>query len=229
MEKGRTGILLTISVANISVVMKTHMYNRGIAPLIIVLVLALAVAVGGGAYYVQKHKISTQSEINASTQTESNTQANSNNEISAGLNAGVTLNSGTIRSLLSIGKDVACTFSGTNSQGTVTGTSYISGTMMRGDFTLESKATGTVNSHMIRNGNDVYVWTGSQGAKMSFSAVTGSDTKAKSGVDLDSTVQYTCKDWTKDTSKFTLPTGVSFLDINAMLQGQANFKLPAHY
>ena len=207
--------------------MKVNQNNRGIAPLIIVLVLALAVAVGGGTYYAKKQKTikikDTSSVANNQTKSQSETNANVN------ASAGVQLNSGTIRSLLSIGKDVVCTISGTNAQGSITGASYISGTMMRGDFSVQSQPMGTVESHMIRNGNDIFVWTGSQGAKMSFSMVTASgEAKAKSGVDLDSNIQYSCKDWVKDVSKFVVPTSVSFIDINAMLQGQANFKIPAH-
>ena len=46
-------------------------------------------------------------------------------------------------------------------------------------------------------------------------------TKSNNSVDLDQKVDYQCQSWTKDESKFAVPSGVSFIDLAAMLKLKA--------
>ncbi len=191
--------------------------QRGfIIPLVILIVAALAV--GGGVYYSKnkgpsKNKMGDESN-NASTTVKANADAS---VVMGGKG------NGSIRSLLALGKDTMCTYTTTSAQGTMSGTMYISGTMMRGDFQMKSGTSAAVDSHMIKTGDTVYTWSGTQGAKMDM-AMTGNSSNAnlnasqKSTMDLDQKVDYDCQSWSKDASKFVVPTTVKFVDVSAMMK-----------
>ena len=61
---------------------------------------------------------------------------------------------------------------------------------------------------MIRSGDDMYVWSGTVGSKMSVPSKmedknpNSSDTK---NVSLDQKIDYKCSPWSKDDSKFAIP------------------------
>lgn len=124
-----------------------------------------------------------------------------------------------------IGKGTAqmCTFSKNDSDGTV----YVSGGKVREDFevTIENQ---TVKSHVIIMDNAFYNWTDGQktGIKMAFDpkatppAVKSSDTAAGGGsFDADANLNYKCSAWIVDSTKFTLPTDVTFTSFALPSQG----------
>jgi hypothetical protein len=190
----------------------------GFAPLLIIAIIAI-LAVGGGAYVVTKNKEVKKAELedNVETQANANADANANANANLGVNANA---KGSLRSLLALGKNTMCTFTSVVENSSSSGTVYIAADgSMSGDFTSQTTA-GTVNSHMIMKGGTSYVWSGAQGAKMNVSATqnaTASNTNQS--VDLDAQVDYDCKNWTRDDSKFTVPTNVNFIDIEAMMKG----------
>lgn len=201
--------------------------QRGfIFPLVVVIVAALAI--GGGVYYSKQKAAAPASpevttETTATTETETNTTATTetgaenNQTVTAGAST-----SGTLRGLLALGGSWTCTVENKNPGAESTGTVYLSGQMMRGDFMLKNQATS--EAHMIKTGNDMYVWNGAQGAKMSLDMTTpagNTQAKTSNGVDLDQKVDYQCQSWTKDESKFAVPSGVNFIDLAAMLKLKA--------
>lgn len=199
---------------------KNKNLQRGIAPLLIIAIIAI-LAIGAGTYVVVKNKKAKVPEV----QDNLNTQANGNADMNANAKANLGINAkGSLRSLLGLGKNMTCTFSGTNGSTSSSGTVYVSADgSMRGDFTIQT-GTGTQTSSMIVKDKIAYVWTGSQGVKMDAAKATSSATagaQAKSSVDLDSQVNHTCVDWTPDASKFVLPVGIKFLDLGAMMKGSA--------
>lgn len=208
--------------------------QRGfILPLLVIVVAALAI--GGGVYYSQQHPqaeapepvVGTDANIDTSTSftttpAPSTDMATTTATSTASVSANAQAN-GTLGSLFALNKNLKCTFSSTGA-GASSGTVYMAGTMMRGDFVLKGQATG--EAHMIRNGDQVYVWSGAQGAKMNMSALSGGQAKAQSGLDLNQQVTYQCEDWTKEDSRFAVPTTVNFFDIAAMVNGQAGVSLP---
>ena len=182
-------------------------HKKGFGPLMILLVIAVIIVLGGGVYYASHHGSSYQEEATV------NTDAN----VVAG-----TSSSGSLRDLLSFGKNVMCTIDESTATSSVSGTVYISGTMMSGDFTTRMQTAGTVESHMIRNGDTVYAWTGSQGAKMTMTNMMSASAKSNNNVNLDQKVNYKCSDWSVDNGKFTPPTSVHFTDISAMMNSSVN-------
>ncbi|PIP55526.1 MAG: hypothetical protein CO183_00480 [Candidatus Zambryskibacteria bacterium CG_4_9_14_3_um_filter_42_9] len=190
----------------------TSELEKGFAPLLVIAIIAI-LAIGGGVYYAKN-----QSE-NKTVETETEMETGASMEIELGVNT-----RGSLRSLVSLGRNVMCTFTssadGYESEGTV----YISAdNSMRGDFTSNFTAQGSVESHMIMNADNSYFWSGNQGTKMSTNKLnkdTGVSTDSNQSVDLDSDVDYKCSEWSRDNSKFSVPSTVTFIDIDAMINGQ---------
>jgi hypothetical protein len=205
--------------------MKNKNLQAGFAPLLVIAIVAV-LAIGGGAYVVSKNKQAKNAELedNLETQANANADANANANANLGINA-----KGSLRSLLGLGKNTMCTFSSTMGDITSSGTVYVSADGgMRGDFTSETKA-GTQTSSMIVKGDTSYVWSGSQGMKMNVegSAGAGASAETKSNVDLDSQVDYECKNWSVDQSKFNVPSSVKFMDIEAMMKSSGGVDINA--
>lgn len=125
-----------------------------------------------------------------------------------------------LKSLLAMNKSQKCTFDVEASSGT----SYISSGKMRGDFTAKTGgSTGT--THMIVDGQTSYVWMDGQtsGYKMDFSAMQSNSMKGdvnntgQVNVDPNRDINYSCTNWSVDSSVFTLPANVKFTDMSAMM------------
>lgn len=131
--------------------------------------------------------------------------------------------------LLSMAGSQKCTFSDSNSSGTV----YISDGKMRGDFQSQNEGKSGV-SHMLNDGSYVYIWTDGQqnGYKMSLAVVKqqqaqitespsngGSQAQPSQAVNMQQKSNYSCDPWSADSSMFTVPTNVTFTDYSSMMQG----------
>lgn len=124
---------------------------------------------------------------------------------------------GTLAELAERGGSYKCVIdhesAGTESSGTV----YVSGSDIRGDFT--STAGGmAIETHMIRTGSDIYVWSpiAPSGFKMKSVEGNGDAGAAMEGqfADMQQRYRYSCETWTPDGSLFSLPAGVTFTAIN---------------
>lgn len=199
--------------------------SRGFGIIAIIIAIAVVAAAGGGVYYASKNPVSVDVDANATTTTD----MSSNSDASASTTVSVDLNTSTsLRKLLAGGKNVVCTFDQTVTNSQSSGTVYISGSDMRGDFTSKTSA-GTVESHMITTGGTAYVWSNAstQGMKMSVTE-TQANAQSQAAVDLDANLSYNCSNWTADRSKFSLPSTVTFLDLSTMIQGAAGVKIPSY-
>jgi hypothetical protein len=190
--------------------------NKGFGPLAIIIIAAIILGGGAGAYKaVQKGK-------------EKKAQMESTSEVTASSTTKIEVkNSGTLRALIAQNKNLVCTIKSDVTTGSSEGIVYLSGTDMRGDFVIKT-ASSTVSSHMLKVGSTMYAWTdGGQGVKMDATASANSNANTKDALNLDQNVSYDCKDWTKDTSKFVVPTTVNFIDVNAMINAQGGVKIPS--
>lgn len=187
----------------------------GFAPLLIIVIVAV-LAIGGGAYVVSKNKAKV-SDADDKYEKESDQVADKEFKESKDEEKE---SKGSLRSLLALGKNTMCTFTSVVENSNSSGTVYIaSDGSMSGDFTSQTLA-GNVNSHMIMKGGTSYVWSGSQGAKMNVSATAATTaTNTNQSVDLDAQVDYDCKNWDRDDSKFVVPANVNFIDLEAMMKG----------
>ncbi len=130
---------------------------------------------------------------------------------------------GTLKSLLTSGKNVTCTFTYPDQTGS--GTVYISSPKFRGDFSVKVEGKEMM-SHMIQDNGTAYMWTdgSTQGTKfkmdLNASPAPNASTQA---ADLNKEVDMKCSDWAVDNSKFAIPTNIQFADLSQMMntQGQS--------
>jgi hypothetical protein len=126
---------------------------------------------------------------------------------------------GSITDLAKRGGDYECTFVQTNDMSDSTGTVFISGKKMRGDFKTTVKAVSGMNveSHMISDGEFMYNWSSMlpTGFKIAITESTNA-TSTPSGsqnFDYNQKLDYKCKAWMADSTKFELPASIKFTEI----------------
>lgn len=196
----------------------------GFLPIIAIAIIA-ALAVGGGAYAVKKNKERKMHEgDNIETRADARADINANENANLGANGYM---KGSLKSLLGMGKDTECTIENNAENYSSKGTVYVSNrNEMRGDF-LAIVQGRNIDSHMIMKDEVMYSWSGSQGSKMSIKGMQMlkegeiSDSYKNMGqgsMDLSNQVNYSCKNWSYDSSKFTLPTEVKFTDVNELMK-----------
>jgi len=116
------------------------------------------------------------------------------------------------------GRSYQCTFEYQDETNESSGTVYMTGgaERLRGDFDITDSQAGAMEMHMIRDGGYNYLWgsTMPQGIK---TAVTANEMLFEEGDNspVDENVDYECRRWNVDESKFSLPTGVEFQDMSA--------------
>ncbi len=125
---------------------------------------------------------------------------------------------GSVNELIARGGDYECNFSHTTDVSDTIGTVFISGKKMRGDFNSSTKV-GTnmkIESHMISDGEYLYNWSSSvpMGFKVAIAKTeNATSTPGSSGLDYNQKLDYDCKAWTVDASKFVIPAEIKFTTI----------------
>jgi hypothetical protein len=159
---------------------------------ILIVIGVVLLLILGGWFYMNSKKTAGTASTGSSTNTTQPSTASS------------------LKDLISKGIAQSCTFSANRTSGSV----YVSGKSVRGDFetTVDNAA---MKSHMIVKDNTSYVWTDgkSVGIKMSFdpSATPAATSGTTSGsFDPSVNMNYKCSAWIADSSKFDLPAGVTF-------------------
>ena len=197
--------------------MKNKNLQGGFAPMLIIAIIAVLV-VGGGAYVATKNKQAKNVELedNLDTQANANADANANANANLGVNA-----KNSLRSLLGLGQSTKCTFSNTVADVSSSGTIYLGADGdMRGEFESKVGTQAAVSSNMIVKDGVTFTWSGTQGVKMTTAGADASaQAQANKYVDMDAQMDYDCSAWTRDESKFTIPTGVNFVDLESMMRG----------
>jgi hypothetical protein len=151
--------------------------------------IVLAVVLLGGGYWFMTQSSDNSATGNQQTNTNGNTQTTS------------------IKKLMAEGRPVTCKFADadTKTQGTV----YLSGEKMLGEFSADGKS-----SHMINDGQFVYIWSDDmpQGVKMAATAFSGSAAGSMdaSAPDLESDQDLDCSSWSASASSFVPPANITF-------------------
>lgn len=126
---------------------------------------------------------------------------------------------GSLKSLLGIGKTAKCTYTYTPQDGGGTGTIYVSGNKMNGNFktTLDGKIT---EANVLHDGEYSYIWepSGKNGIKMKIDPqVEATKAEENQSFDWNQEINYKCDEWSGDDSKFTAPSNIEFTDLSQML------------
>lgn len=129
--------------------------------------------------------------------------------------------SGSLRSLMAMGRAQKCTYSVSADGATSSGTVYLVKERMRGDFTTTQGGT-TTSGHMIVDGDSTSFWTDGQTQGFTMKNTAETDTAgvpaAQQAVDLDADTAYQCSGWSVDEGQFKLPVGIKFSDFSTMMQ-----------
>jgi len=182
-------------------------YSKGIGLVAIIVVIAVLGALGGGIYMATQNNLSPTVEGNMvgdnGAEGESVVEVSSNTSL---------------RALIARGQNLVCTFERVDENTDVSGTVYVSGDRVRGDFIVNTDEAGTINGHMIKGGDYIYSWSDAttQGSKMK--ADVESDMEKSDSVGLDDEAEYNCRNWNVDNSKFNTPSDIDFVDISALMQ-----------
>lgn len=138
-----------------------------------------------------------------------------------------TTGSGNIFDLIKLGKVAKCTYSYDADKSKLSGVTYISGKNMRGDFTMKLADGQDIESHIISDGEWLFSWSSAmpQGFRMKVSDQESksidSSTQNTNALDLNKSFDYKCSAWLVDSSKFEVPTDVTFADFSEMMKGVA--------
>ena len=127
--------------------------------------------------------------------------------------------------LFSTGQSVACTYEKTDENGKQAGTIYVANKKMRGQIEVSS-SEGTYPMNILKTGDWQYMWGGplgeTQGMKMPVSAASSHQSPhAKHGPDINEDMNYQCKPWPADESKFVPPSNVQFMEMGNMMPAAA--------
>lgn len=129
--------------------------------------------------------------------------------------------SGNILEILKSGQTQQCSFTSSEENTITNGTFYISNQQFRADFDI-TRGTDKSSVSMIRKGNENYIWGSSfpnnTGLKMTLSVDEfAEDEQTKDYFNTDEEVDYTCKPWVADTSKFNPPSNIKFTDFSGLI------------
>ena len=135
-----------------------------------------------------------------------------------------------IRALMAKGQPMKCQYNPSAATAGQSGTIYLSGEKMRGDFTIIQNGQEFKTS-IIRDGQWMYSWSGAmngQGTKVKVTAQASGTAAAEAnkGFDVDQPLDANCTAWQADASVFTPPSNVTFQDLSAQIQGNTNVAAP---
>lgn len=185
---------------------------------IIGIIVALVV-VGGGAYFFlggtgeEMNDPSTSSGQGEEVMEENNEEVSDESENFTG----------NLASLFGLGRNVMCSFAQNDEFAEGSGTVYVAGDRVRADYQMMIKeGGGQMNGSSIVKDDTVYAWGSTPFGDFAtkHSQLDDADTGNgdSQGFDLNEELDYECKRWNVDNSKFDLPSGVNFDDINANMQ-----------
>lgn len=132
---------------------------------------------------------------------------------------------GSFKDLIAMGRPLKCESNFTSEGNTSTGTMYVAGGKMRGDFSSQIAGKET-QMHMLVKDQTSYTWIEGTGATMGFKMAITQNSPAQSGktaksVNVDQQVSYNCQSWAEDDNQFVVPSGVTFQDQSQMMQNLA--------
>lgn len=132
----------------------------------------------------------------------------------------------TLKELMDSGKTQQCSFDYLSTEDQkITGTSFISGKQVRGDFDVTVKGK-TSKAHMIIDGSYMYNWSSdtNQGMKIELTEEMinkvgdANSQQYQQLLDEDAPINYTCTEMKADASMFVPPADVTFTDYSEQIK-----------
>jgi hypothetical protein len=176
------------------------------------------VVIGGGVYFATKNKGAEIGDVkNEGDSAQVATDASSSD---ARYKSEFKENT-SLLSILNAGGSYQCTFAIDVANSKSTGTVYIANKKMAGDFeSVVPQVNMTIKSHMVSDGDYMYTWSDMmpQGVKIKIDPnatnVKTPEASGASSFDYNQNLDYDCKAWSADTSKFIPPANITFKALN---------------
>lgn len=168
--------------------------------LVLGLIVGLLIIVFGiGAYFLSQNKASNSSLKNTSKTPETTSTKSAES---------------TLKELIASKVPVKCSYSTDAGTAKITGTVYVSGGKVKGDFTTMAGKTA-ISGHMVTDEKYVYTWTDGTNQGYKFAIDTNTQTKeaAESNTqkpDFNQKFNYSCSPWIPDSKMMELPKNVTF-------------------
>ena len=171
--------------------------------------ISLAVVVLAGGVWYFSHSQST------TLNTSENKQIETTKTMETQQPEGVT----TLADLWKKGGNHICTVTMADPNANAQGVVYIADSSIRADFNASVVELGNkmITTSMIAKDGMVYTWTNMypQGMKAKMTLNETSSQSTEGAFTPNAKVSYACNSWTVDTSKFELPTAVTFVEMGA--------------
>jgi hypothetical protein len=178
-------------------------------------VLVLALAAVGGYLFLQSN------QPTATNPTSNTSDVNSESDSE-------TL-SMSMLDLIRLGQNYQCNYTTADETGNqTTGTIFVAGQgqKMQGDFTVSLADQAPMTSHLIHDGEYNYIWSDgqAQGIKMKIDPENEAlfpeqGEESENQIDETTPVDFDCRRWNVDESKFVPPATVTFVNFSAQLEG----------
>ena len=128
----------------------------------------------------------------------------------------------TLLDLAKSGKSAQCTFAVSGSEGSSSGTTYVSGSKSFTTIKVVSNNGIEIEANSIMDGGWLYSWRvgTTNGTKINIDDIK-SQTNPSSSIEANAantSVDYKCSPWTVDNSVFTIPSDVQFTDLTQTLK-----------
>lgn len=123
----------------------------------------------------------------------------------------------TLSDLMARGKSMKCTYTQeVEGSGTATGVVYMADKNARVEITIGKGKMYSITDHKWS-----YSWTdsSSNGYKMTLEASEMSEKNKETISNMSKEIDFECKKWRKDTSKFKVPSDIAFEDMTEMMAG----------
>ncbi len=128
--------------------------------------------------------------------------------------------------LLTSGKTQSCSYDYTDdTTGKMSGKVFLSGGKMRSDYSITDKSGKETTGSVINDGTNMYMWLSSmpQGIKIAVTEemkkdIANSQGEAAKYVDMNKKVNYRCDAWTMNSTSFTPPSNVQFMDYSSVMK-----------
>jgi hypothetical protein len=119
----------------------------------------------------------------------------------------------TLKQIVGLDKDLSCELRRSDQSSSIVGAVVISQGNARGDFDISTEAVDMpFASHFILQDDIIYTWTSL--AKVGYKSAADRALPQGGVVGLQDKAPYTCAPWNADLTRFQLPSGINFQEVD---------------
>lgn len=174
--------------------------------LLIILAAAVILIIGGIYFFTMNKSASPADQM----------PAKNTNIQQAGDNSASNVVEASIKSFLTNGSSVSCSYSSNVEGINMTGKLFANAGKIRQDFETQADDIN-ISGHMIMDAADAYMWTDQMDLGFKFSVADMPTPGAQQNTqtpDINKNMKFNCSPWTPDNSVFEVPSNITFQTMN---------------